>query len=52
MDDDLETTRPQYSVARFFVENRHVSWVLLVGVIAWGIWAYAAMPYLFGRSLW
>jgi multidrug efflux pump subunit AcrB len=44
MDDDLEMTRPQYSVARFFVENRHVSWVLLVGVIAWGIWAYAAMP--------
>jgi multidrug efflux pump subunit AcrB len=32
------------SVARFFVENRHVSWVLLVGVIAWGMWAYAAMP--------
>ena len=41
---DFETTPPQYSVARFFVENRHVSWVLLVGVIAWGIWAYAAMP--------
>jgi multidrug efflux pump len=32
------------SVARFFVENRHVSWVLLVGVMAWGIWAYEAMP--------
>src|SRR5262252_1521675 len=32
------------SVARFFVENRHVSWVLLVGVIAWGTWAYLAMP--------
>jgi len=31
-------------MARFFVENRQVSWVLLVGVIAWGIWAYAAMP--------
>ena len=28
----------------FFVENRHVAWVLLVGVIAWGIWAYSAMP--------
>ena len=41
---DFETTPPRYSVARFFVENRHVSWVLLVGVIAWGIWAYAAMP--------
>src|SRR5215467_2425444 len=39
-----ETTLPHRSVARFFVENRHVSWVLLAGVIAWGIWAYAAMP--------
>src|SRR4030095_17234815 len=36
--------RSPVSVARFFVENRHISWVLLVGVIAWGIWAYAAMP--------
>jgi multidrug efflux pump len=41
---DSEANSPRYSVARFFVENRHVSWVLLVGVIAWGIWAYAAMP--------
>src|SRR5499433_3657335 len=32
------------SVARFFVENRQVSWVLLVGVLAWGFWAYGAMP--------
>jgi multidrug efflux pump len=39
-----ETSPTQYSVARFFVENRHVAWVLLVGVIAWGTWAYAAMP--------
>jgi multidrug efflux pump len=41
---DLETAPPRYSIARFFVENRQVSWVLLVGVIGWGIWAYAAMP--------
>ena len=26
------------------MENRHVAWVLLVGVIAWGVWAYEAMP--------
>src|SRR5262245_52506697 len=32
------------SVARFFVETRQVAWVLLVGTVAWGIWAYAAMP--------
>src|SRR5262245_13204760 len=44
MHPDLETNPPRHSVARFFVENRQVSWVLLVGVIAWGIWAYAAMP--------
>src|SRR4029453_13441344 len=44
MQANLESTPPRYSVARFCVENRHVSWVLLVGVIAWGIWAYVAMP--------
>jgi multidrug efflux pump subunit AcrB len=44
MDTGSETSPSRRSVARFFVENRHVSWVLLVGVIAWGIWAYAAMP--------
>jgi len=41
---DFEAAPSRLSVARFFVENRQVSWVLLVGVIAWGIWAYAAMP--------
>jgi hypothetical protein len=44
MPPDSESRPHHRSVARFFVENRHVSWVLLVGVIAWGIWAYAAMP--------
>jgi multidrug efflux pump len=44
MHTDLETSPPRFSVARFFVENRHVSWVLFVGVVAWGIWAYDAMP--------
>src|SRR5262245_99377 len=41
---DPETDPHHHSVARFFVENRHVSLVLLGGVIALGIWAYAAMP--------
>src|SRR5262249_4002954 len=44
MHTDLETNPPRHSVARFFVEHRHVSWVLLAGVVAWGIWSYAAMP--------
>src|SRR5262252_6801105 len=41
---DPEPIPPRHSIARFFVENRQVSWVLLLGVVAWGIWAYAAMP--------
>src|SRR5215831_12540655 len=43
MNPDPQATAHRHSVARFFVDNRHVSWVLLAGAIAWGIWAYAAM---------
>jgi multidrug efflux pump subunit AcrB len=32
------------NTARYFVEHRHVSWVLFAGVLAWGVWAYQAMP--------
>src|SRR5262245_31661632 len=44
MTPDFETASSRYNVARFFVENRHVSWVLFAGVLAWGIWAYQVMP--------
>ena len=44
MSSGLESNTHRLSIARFFVENRQVSWVLLVGVIAWGIWSYGAMP--------
>jgi multidrug efflux pump subunit AcrB len=37
----IEKTR---NTARFFTENRHISWVLLVGTILWGIFGYASMP--------
>src|SRR5215467_4405510 len=37
-------TAGEWNVARYFVEHRHVSWVLFVGVLAWGVWAYRAMP--------
>ncbi len=32
------------NTARFFTENRHVSWVLLLGTILWGILGYRSMP--------
>ncbi len=41
---DFETAPPRNNVARFFVENRHVSWVLFATVLGWGIWAYQVMP--------
>lgn len=44
MSSDFETASARYNVARFFVDNRHIAWVLLIGVLAWGIWAYRAMP--------
>src|SRR6266508_4123949 len=41
---DFETAPSRHNVARFFVENRHVSWVLFAAVLGWGIWAYQVMP--------
>jgi multidrug efflux pump subunit AcrB len=32
------------NVARYFVEHRHISWVLFAGVLAWGVGAYQSMP--------
>jgi len=37
-------TSTRHNVARYFVEHRQISWVLFVAVLAWGIWAYQAMP--------
>jgi len=40
----VETPPSDHNVARFFVENRQISWVLFAAVLAWGIWAYRVMP--------
>src|SRR6266498_1577075 len=32
------------NTARFFVETRHISWVLLVATIGWGVYGYLRMP--------
>lgn len=32
------------NTARFFVENRHISWVALVATLLWGIYGYVSMP--------
>jgi multidrug efflux pump subunit AcrB len=33
-----------HNTARFFTETRHVSWVLLIFTILWGIYGYVRMP--------
>jgi multidrug efflux pump subunit AcrB len=33
-----------HNTARFFTENRHISWVLMVAVLLWGVFAYQKMP--------
>jgi multidrug efflux pump subunit AcrB len=33
-----------HNTARFFAENRHISWVLIVTVLVWGVYAYIQMP--------
>src|SRR6266508_5411883 len=41
---DQHETATGLNVAGYFDEHRHISWVLFVGVLAWGVGAYEAMP--------
>lgn len=41
---DNEIIANVHNTARFFTENRQISWVLLLLVIGWGIYGYQKMP--------
>ncbi len=41
---DAEIIATTHNTARFFTENRQISWVALLIVIAWGIYGYDKMP--------
>ena len=41
---EVETTEKTHNTARFFVEQRHVAWVLLIGTMLWGLFGYWNMP--------
>ncbi len=41
---DAELVRDTHNVARFFTEQRAIAWVVLVAVLAWGIYGYVNMP--------
>jgi multidrug efflux pump subunit AcrB len=41
---DAEIIATTHNTARFFTENRQIGWVMLLLVIAWGIYGYDKMP--------
>ena len=41
---DDEYIQKVHNTARYCVEQKHISWVLLVAVVFWGIFGYRAMP--------
>jgi multidrug efflux pump subunit AcrB len=41
---DNEIIEKTHNTARFFTEQRHIAWVLLIGTILWGFYGYMKMP--------
>jgi multidrug efflux pump subunit AcrB len=41
---DEEIVKKTHNTARFFVETRHVAWVLLIATCLWGVYGYMSMP--------
>jgi multidrug efflux pump subunit AcrB len=41
---DEEMIKNTHITARFFVETRHVAWVLLIATCLWGVFGYRSMP--------
>src|SRR5262249_18399714 len=41
---DAEIVQHTHNTSRFFVENRQIAWVLLIGTVAWGWYGYHSMP--------
>ncbi|MBV9958279.1 MAG: efflux RND transporter permease subunit, partial [Acidobacteria bacterium] len=41
---DSEIIQNKHNTARFCVEKRHVSWVLLIATCLWGVYGYFSMP--------
>jgi multidrug efflux pump subunit AcrB len=41
---DEDIVRTTHNTARFFTETRHVSWVMLIFTLIWGVYGYVSMP--------
>ncbi|MEW6144089.1 MAG: efflux RND transporter permease subunit [Thermodesulfobacteriota bacterium] len=42
--DDNDIIASTHNTARFFTEKRQISWVLLIAVLAWGVYGWLNMP--------
>src|SRR5262245_62373434 len=43
-DKEQELINKTHNTARFCVENRQITWVLLIGTLLWGVYGYTHMP--------
>src|SRR3989442_10208284 len=41
---DADIIEKTHNTARFFVEHRHIAWVLLIATVLWGWYGYNSMP--------
>src|SRR6266566_359368 len=41
---DEEIIKNKRNISRFFVEQRHIAWVMLIAVCVWGFYSYRSMP--------
>jgi len=39
-----ENIQSKRNISRFFVEQRHIAWVMLIAVCVWGFYSYKSMP--------
>lgn len=39
-----EVIKSKRNISRFFVEQRQITWVMLIGVCVWGYYSYKSMP--------
>jgi len=39
-----EVIKSKRNISRFFVQQRHITWVMLIGVCVWGFYSYKSMP--------
>ncbi|MFA6583501.1 MAG: efflux RND transporter permease subunit [Elusimicrobiaceae bacterium] len=40
----MDDNGSKFNLPRFFIENKHIAWVFLIGILVWGVCGYIGMP--------